>query len=96
MTGPDGIHIVLFQKKQILLQFLTESAVLTSIGGIVGVVSGIILAQLISGMMQIPVAISAPAIAIAVVFSTLIGVVFGMLPAYQAANLNPIEALRRV
>ena len=84
------------KKKQILLQFLTESAVLTSIGGIVGVVSGIILAQLISGMMQIPVAISAPAIAIAVVFSTLIGVVFGMLPAYQAANLNPIEALRRV
>ena len=84
------------KKKQILLQFLTESAVLTSIGGIVGVVSGIILAQLISRMMQIPVAISAPAIAIAVVFSTLIGVVFGMLPAYQAANLNPIEALRRV
>ena len=84
------------KKKQILLQFLTESAVLTSIGGIVGVVSGVILAQLISRMMQIPVAISAPAIAIAVVFSTLIGVVFGMLPAYQAANLNPIEALRRV
>ena len=84
------------KKRQILLQFLTESAVLTSIGGIVGVVSGIILAQLISRMMQIPVAISAPAIAIAVVFSTLIGVVFGMLPAYQAANLNPIEALRRV
>ena len=84
------------KKKQILLQFLTESAVLTSLGGIIGVVSGIIMAQLISGMMQIPVSISAPAIAIAVVFSTLIGVVFGMLPAYQAANLNPIEALRRV
>ena len=84
------------KKKQILLQFLTESAVLTSLGGIIGVISGIIMAQLISGMMQIPVSISAPAIAIAVVFSTLIGVVFGMLPAYQAANLNPIEALRRV
>ncbi len=84
------------KKKQILLQFLTESAVLTSLGGIIGVISGIIMAQLISGMMQIPVAISVPAIAIAVVFSTLIGVVFGMLPAYQAANLNPIEALRRV
>ncbi len=84
------------KKKQILLQFLTESAVLTSLGGIIGVVSGVIMAQLISGMMQIPVSISAPAIVIAVVFSTLIGVVFGMLPAYQAANLNPIEALRRV
>ena len=83
------------KKKRILLQFLTESAVLTSLGGIIGVISGIVMAQLISTMMQIPVAISVPAIVIAVVFSTLIGVVFGMLPAYQAANLNPIEALRR-
>ena len=83
------------KKKRILLQFLTESAVLTSLGGLIGVISGIILAQLISGMMQIPVSISFPAIAVAVVFSTLIGVVFGMLPAIKAANLNPIEALRR-
>ena len=83
------------KKKRILLQFLTESAVLTSLGGVIGVVSGVILAQLISSMMQIPVSISPPAIVIAVVFSTLIGVIFGMLPAIQAANLNPIEALRR-
>ncbi len=83
------------KKKRILLQFLTESAVLTSLGGLIGVISGIIMAQLISQLMQIPVSISAPAIVIAVVFSTLIGVVFGMLPAVQAANLNPIEALRR-
>ena len=95
-TGEIGLKKAIgAKKKQILLQFLTESAVLTSLGGIIGVVSGIILAQLISGMMQIPVSISAPAILVAVVFSTLIGVVFGMLPAYQAANLNPIEALRR-
>ena len=83
------------KKKRILLQFLTESAVLTSLGGIIGVISGVILAQLISKMMQIPVSISIPAIGVAVVFSTLIGVVFGMLPAVQAANLNPIDALRR-
>lgn len=83
------------KKKQILLQFLTESAVLTSLGGLIGVISGVIMAQLISGMMQIPVSISPAAIIIAVVFSTLIGIVFGMLPAVQAANLNPIEALRR-
>ena len=83
------------KKKRILWQFLTESAVLTSLGGIIGVLSGIVMAQLISAMTQIPVAISVPAIVIAVVFSTLIGVIFGMLPAVQAANLNPIEALRR-
>ena len=69
-TGEIGLKKAIGAKKrQILLQFLTESAVLTSLGGIVGVVSGIIMAQLISHMMQIPVSISAPAIAVAVVFS---------------------------
>lgn len=83
------------KKRRILLQFLTEAAVLTSLGGIIGVASGIGMAELISRMMEIPVAISPPAIAISVAFSTLIGVVFGLLPATQAANLNPIQALRR-
>ena len=83
------------KKRRILLQFLTEAAVLTSLGGIIGVATGVGMAELISKMMQIPVAISLPAILVAVVFSTLIGVVFGLLPATQAANLNPIEALRR-
>ena len=83
------------KKKRILMQFLTEAAVLTSLGGIIGVISGVGLAQLISGMMQIPVAIDVTAIAVSVVFSTLIGIVFGLLPATQAANLNPIQALRR-
>ena len=84
------------RKRRIRLQFLTEAAVLTSLGGIIGVISGVVLAELISNMMQIPVAISVPAILIAVVFSTLIGVIFGLLPAVKAANLNPIDALRRV
>ena len=84
------------KKRRILLQFLTEAAVLTSLGGVIGVATGIGLAELISKMMEIPVAISFPAIGISVAFSTLIGVVFGLLPATKAANLNPIEALRRV
>jgi len=83
------------RKRRIRLQFLTEAAVLTSLGGIIGVVSGIGLAELISNMMQIPVAIDVTAVAVSVVFSTLIGVIFGLLPAIKAANMNPIEALRR-
>ena len=83
------------KKKRIAFQFLTEAAVLTSLGGIIGVISGVGLAELISNMMQIPVAISAPAILISVVFSMLIGIIFGLVPAVKAANLNPIEALRR-
>jgi len=83
------------KKRRIRLQFLTEAAVLTSLGGIIGVASGVGLAELISNMMQIPVSISVPAILIAVVFSTLIGIIFGLVPAIKAANMNPIEALRR-
>ena len=83
------------RKRRIRMQFLTEAAVLTSLGGIIGVGSGIGLAQLLSNMLQIPVSVSVPAIVIAVVFSTVIGVVFGLVPAVKAANLNPIDALRR-
>ena len=83
------------RKRRIRLQFLTEAAVLTSLGGIIGVITGIGLAQLISNMMKVPVAIDVTAILISVVFSTLIGVIFGLLPAVKAANMNPIEALRR-
>ena len=83
------------RKKRILFQFLTEAAVLTSLGGIVGVVSGIVLANVISRMAGIPIAISIPAIVASVGFSMVIGLVFGLLPSIKAANLNPIEALRR-
>ena len=83
------------KKRRILSQFLTEAAVLTSLGGIIGVVLGIVLAHLISASNGVPVAIDIPATVISVVFSMVIGIVFGMLPAVKAANLNPIEALRR-
>lgn len=83
------------RKKRIMVQFLTESVVLTSLGGVLGVVAGIILSQVISKMSGTATAISAPAILISVGFSMLIGIVFGLLPSVKAANLNPIDALRR-
>lgn len=82
------------KKSRILWQFLTEAAVLTSMGGIVGVGAGIGLAEIISRMTSAPVAVSFPAIVIAVVFSMAIGILFGLLPSFKAANLNPIDALR--
>ena len=82
------------KRKSILIQFLTEAAVLTSLGGIIGVIGGIGLAEAISRVAEIPVAINVPAIIISVVFSMLIGVIFGLLPSIKAANLNPIDALR--
>ena len=82
------------KKSRILWQFLTEAAVLTSLGGIVGVGAGIGLAEIISRVTSAPVAISVPSIIIAVVFSMVIGIIFGFLPSFKAANLNPIDALR--
>ncbi len=83
------------RKGAILGQFLTEAAVLTSIGGILGVGCGIGMAQVINKISNVAVSISAPASAVAVLFSMLIGVVFGLIPSVKASNLNPIEALRR-
>ena len=82
------------KKHSILAQFLTEASVLTSIGGIIGVGIGIALAQLISRIASVPVAISSLSIVVSVVFSMVVGIVFGLIPSIKAANLNPIDALR--
>ena len=95
-TGEIGLKKALgAKKKRIRRQFLTEAAVLTSLGGIIGVALGIGAAHLIGASSGVPVAIDIPATIISVAFSMCIGIVFGMLPAMKAANLNPIEALRR-
>ena len=75
-------------------QFLTEAAVLTLMGGLLGVAAGIGLSYMMSHVLGTPVAISVPACVIAVAFSTLIGIIFGLVPAVKASRLNPIDALR--
>ena len=82
------------RKNKILAQFLTEAAVLTSLGGIIGTITGIIFAEVISKVSKVPVAISIPAVIIAIAFSMLIGIIFGFVPSVKAANLDPIVALR--
>lgn len=82
------------RKSRILGQFLTEAAVLTSIGGVMGILVGLVLAKVISVLTETITAISVPAIIISVLFSVIIGIVFGLIPSVKAANLNPIDALR--
>ena len=95
-TREIGLKIAIgARKSRILWQFLTEAAVLTSLGGLLGVLCGIGLAEMLSHVMGTAVAISAPACIVAVAFSMVIGIVFGLVPAIKASRLNPIEALRR-
>ena len=94
-TGEIGLKKALgARKRRILIQFLTEAAVLTLLGGIIGVLGGIALAYIISVVSAVPVAISGASILVGVLFSTLIGIIFGLIPSVKAANMNPIEALR--
>ena len=82
------------RRRRISAQFLIEAGVLTCLGGILGVLVGIGLAYAISKMSGVPIFISWYIIAATVVFSFVIGMVFGAIPAYRAARLDPIEALR--
>ncbi len=94
-TSEIGLKKAIGARKSVILtQFLTEAAVLTSLGGVIGVLVGVGLAQVISHLSDTPVAISVPAIVLSVIFSMVIGIVFGLLPSIKASNLNPIDALR--
>lgn len=95
-TREIGIRKALGAKTStILFQFLTESIILCLIGGLIGLLIGVFGAAVVSHMMSIPLEVKPTTVAIAVGFSTAIGVVFGVYPARRAAKMPPIEALRR-
>jgi putative ABC transport system permease protein len=81
-------------KSSILSQFLIEAVVLTAIGGLLGVGIGEVLSLIINTYSPLPAYIPLWAILLGFIVSAGVGVVFGVFPAWKAANLNPIEALR--
>jgi putative ABC transport system permease protein len=78
----------------ILRQFLIESALLSQIGGLIGVLGGISVAKLITLTIAFPSVVELWSVVVSLFVSTAIGLFFGIYPAYKAASLNPIEALR--
>lgn len=80
--------------KDILIQFLMESIILTGCGGIIGVLLGMLLAVMIGNFVSIPPIFSTASIISSLAVSMGIGIVFGVAPAKKAAELNPVDALR--
>jgi putative ABC transport system permease protein len=100
-TREIGIRKALGAKERyILSQFVIEAAVISAIGGLVGIVTGYVLSSLatliVSALLDVSMQVTPSAGSIALAFgaSAAIGIVFGYLPAKRAAQLNPIDALR--
>ena len=83
------------RRSDILLQFLTETAVMSTIGGLLGVALAYVFALLIAANTPVPMHVPISAVLIALGVSTSVGVFFGLYPANKAANLSPIEAMRQ-
>lgn len=82
------------RKKDIIVQFLVESSILTFVGGILGIAVGVLIAAAAARLMSLPFSLSLPVVLLSIGVSCGIGMAFGLYPARKAANLSPIEALR--
>jgi putative ABC transport system permease protein len=94
-TREIGIRLAIGAlEREVLLQFLVEAAVLSSFGGLVGIVLALAASVGLASVLNVPFVFNASIVAIAFVFSAAVGLVFGYFPAKKAAQLDPIEALR--
>jgi putative ABC transport system permease protein len=82
------------RKSHILMQFLTEAIMLSLVGGIIGILLGIGIGNFAGSYLNAVAAIPYDWVGIGIALCVLVGVGFGTYPAYKAANLDPIEALR--
>jgi len=82
------------RKKHILLQFMTESAVLAAVGGIIGIIAAYAVVFFVKNVFSFPMKTPISAVILSLCLSTAVGLFFGIFPAMRAAKLDPIEALR--
>lgn len=83
------------QRRTVLTQFLFEAVTLTGIGGVIGVAIGFLIALFIKFSAGMPTVVTPISVVVSLFVSILTGIIFGTHPAWKAANLSPIEALRR-
>ncbi len=81
-------------KRDIIVQFLSETLMLTFIGGVLGIILGSLIPFLVTRFGHMPTVITGLSLVLAFGISAVVGVLFGMYPAYRAANMDPIESLR--
>jgi putative ABC transport system permease protein len=79
---------------EVLLQFLVEAVVLSSCGGLIGILIALSASVLLAKVLMVPFVFNGSIVAVSFLFSAAVGVVFGYFPAKKAARLDPIEALR--
>ncbi len=82
------------RRRDIMLQFLLEAVALTEVGGAVGIVAGIAVAQFVAAVSPLPASFPIVWVFVGLLFCSVVGVVFGVYPATKAARLDPIESLR--
>jgi len=82
------------QKKDIVMQFLAESIIITGVSGIIGIALGVGLGAIISNLIKIPPVVDLKIILLTILGSITLGIIFGVYPAKKAADLDPIESLR--
>jgi len=94
-TREIGVRMAIgARRREILVQFLIEAAVLTSVGGVIGIALGSAIGLLVNVASGFPISLPWWSFALGLGFSASVGIFFGIFPAWRAARLDPIEALR--
>ena len=94
-TREIGIRLAIGAlEREVLMQFLVEAVVLSSCGGLIGIVFSLLASFWLADILRIPFVFNATIVFVAFLFSAMVGVIFGYFPALKAARMDPIDALR--